>query len=309
MTAEHENDYKASISADAFARANEVIRKAVSIAGTALSQDGFLATIAQFAPLQAATEPTEIERDIGYGPDARHKLDWFHPSKKAAGTPSVIIYVHGGGFVGGDKREPNSPLYDNIGSWAAANGLHAVTLTYRLAPQHQWPTAGEDVRDAMVYVIERMKTLIEGDFNVYLMGHSAGAVHAATAATVGSLPDEVAGCILLSGFYDNTIGKPNPNYFGDQPENYPSQSSLAKLAAADVPLFIGVAEFDPALMHRNAAALVQARVASGKPIPQFVLLYENSHFSTVLLINSVVDTLGPRLLEFMARPSAVSLAN
>lgn len=309
MPPEHLNSNDQALFADAFAQANEIIRKAVSNAGTALSLEGFAATVAQFSSLQKANVPGEVERDISYGPDIRHKLDWFHPATTTARAPAVLIYVHGGGFVGGDKREPNSPLYGNIGAWAAAQGLHAVTLTYRLAPQHPWPAGGEDVRNALLYVIDKMKTLVDADFNVYLMGHSAGAVHAATAATLAPLPAEVTGCILLSGFYDNTIGKPNPNYFGEQSEDYPKQSSLAKLAAADVPLFIGVAEFDPGLMHTNAAALLQARVANGKPIPQFVLLYENSHFSTVLLINSVVDTLGPRLLEFMARPSAVSRAN
>jgi len=37
----------------------------------------------------------------------------------AAGARPVLIYVHGGGFMRGDKTAPNSPFYDNVAVWAA----------------------------------------------------------------------------------------------------------------------------------------------------------------------------------------------
>jgi triacylglycerol lipase len=48
----------------------------------------------------------------------------------------VLIFVHGGAFVGGNKRTtPTSPFYDNVMLWAVNNGFIGVNATYRLAPQ------------------------------------------------------------------------------------------------------------------------------------------------------------------------------
>src|SRR5687768_8502438 len=72
-------------------------------------------TAAIYAPLQAK-EPyagVRVTRDLKYGPDARHALDVFMPDK--ADKAPVLIFMHGGGFVGGNKRGPGgSPFYDNI---------------------------------------------------------------------------------------------------------------------------------------------------------------------------------------------------
>ncbi|MFX9688552.1 alpha/beta hydrolase, partial [Acinetobacter baumannii] len=79
-----------------------------------------------------------VERDVKYGPAERHLLDVFVPEKNPGARP-VLIYVHGGGFVAGNKRPPNSPFYDNILLWAVNNGCVGVNTTYRLAPASPWP--------------------------------------------------------------------------------------------------------------------------------------------------------------------------
>jgi acetyl esterase/lipase len=41
----------------------------------------------------------------------------------SAGEPApVFLFVHGGGFVGGDKHVPGTPMYDHIGAWAVRHG-------------------------------------------------------------------------------------------------------------------------------------------------------------------------------------------
>ena len=65
----------------------------------------------------------------------------------------VLIYVHGGAFVGGDKRTtPTSPFYDNIMLWAVKNGFVGVNATYRLAPQAPWPAGAEDMASVVQWV-------------------------------------------------------------------------------------------------------------------------------------------------------------
>ncbi len=99
-----------------------------------------------YAPLQEK-EPysgIKVTRDIRYGAAERNLLDVFVP-EGAGGARPVLIFVHGGGFVRGNKRAPGSPFYDNIMLWAARNGMVGVNMTYRLAPQSPWPAGAEDV--------------------------------------------------------------------------------------------------------------------------------------------------------------------
>src|SRR5262245_17050304 len=68
-----------------------------------------------YAPLQE-TEPYQgikVTRDIKYGSDERNILDVF-ATDAVTGSRPVLMFVHGGAFVGGNKRAPGSPFYDNI---------------------------------------------------------------------------------------------------------------------------------------------------------------------------------------------------
>ncbi|MFL6840020.1 MAG: alpha/beta hydrolase, partial [Bradyrhizobium sp.] len=102
-------------------------------------------TVALYAPLQEK-EPYQgvrIERDVKYGPADRNLLDVFLPETASSSRP-VLIYVHAGAFVGGNKRTtPTSPFYDNIMRWAVKSGFVGVNVTYRLAPQAPWPAGAE----------------------------------------------------------------------------------------------------------------------------------------------------------------------
>src|SRR5947209_5260510 len=80
-----------------------------------------------YAPLQQE-EPYQgvrIERDAKYGPADRNLLDVFAPEAGSSFRP-VLMYVHGGGFVAGNKRPPGSPFYDNVMLWAVKNGFDGV---------------------------------------------------------------------------------------------------------------------------------------------------------------------------------------
>jgi acetyl esterase/lipase len=85
-------------------------------------------TAALYAPLQEK-EPypgVRIERDIKYGTAERNLLDVFMPEAASATRP-VLIFVHGGAFVAGNKRMPGSPFYDNIMLWAVRTALSVST--------------------------------------------------------------------------------------------------------------------------------------------------------------------------------------
>jgi acetyl esterase/lipase len=111
-----------------------------------------------YAPLQQK-EPyhgVRVERDIKYGAADRNLLDVFTPETTATSARPVLIFVHGGGFVAGNKRTGDSPFYDNIMLWAVKNGFVGVNTTYRLAPQSPWPAAAEDLGTAVKWVSDNI---------------------------------------------------------------------------------------------------------------------------------------------------------
>jgi acetyl esterase/lipase len=110
-------------------------------------------TAALYAPIQEK-EPYQgvrIERDVKYGPADRHLLDVFMPETGSSLRP-VLIFIQGGAFVGGNKRTPGSPFYDNIMLWAVKSGFVGVNATYHLAPQSPWPAGAEDLAAVVQWV-------------------------------------------------------------------------------------------------------------------------------------------------------------
>lgn len=99
----------------------------------------------------------------------------------AAGHP-VIIVVHGGGWISGDKWTLEG--YCRI---LARHGFVAIAINYRLAPAHKFPAQVDDVRQALVWASENaMQFSIDLD-RLGIFGYSAGG-H--LSVLVASLADE-----------------------------------------------------------------------------------------------------------------------
>ena len=90
------------------------------------------------------------------------------------------MFVHGGGFVRGDKHIPGSPQYDLVGAWAVRHGYVGVTMTYRLAPGHVWPAGAEDVAAAVGWLQRNIAAYGGDPGKIVVAGNSAGAVHVAS---------------------------------------------------------------------------------------------------------------------------------
>jgi acetyl esterase/lipase len=260
-----------------------------------------------YAPLQE-TEPypgIKVERDLEYGPDARHVLDVFAPDQENSAPRPVLIYVHGGAFTGGNKREPGSPFYDNIVLNAARNGFIGVNITYRLAPQHRWPAGAEDVAAAVRWVNENIAAHGGDPARVFLMGHSAGAVHTASYVANGRFHGAegpaLAGAIFLSGLYEFASAPPGPPekaYFGDDPVKLAEGSTLGKLPASPTPLMLVHAELDPPSFIEQAKLLNEALCKANR-CPRFVQLPKHNHMSEVYAINTPDTDLSDEIVAFV----------
>src|SRR5579875_1336814 len=83
-----------------------------------------MGTLAPVTPPASVT----VAADVAYGDDPLQKIDIYSPAK-ARGLP-IVVFVHGGGFVGGDKKD-----YANVPTYLSQHGIVAVNANYRLAPK------------------------------------------------------------------------------------------------------------------------------------------------------------------------------
>ena len=249
-----------------------------------------------------------IDRDQRYGDHQRHRLDVHTSGQTADEQAPVVLFVHGGGFVGGDKHVPGATMYDHIGAWAVRNGWVGVTMTYRLAPGHGWPSGAQDVDRAVQWVRDNIARYGGDPDRIVLAGHSAGCVHVAgyLVGHGGGTLDGVRGAGLLSGFYaigdNDERGELERPYFGDAPSA--TVSTLAGLLETELPLLFAVAQQDPPFSHAQVAGLTAAWFARHGSVPQVVWSEGHNHISQIGSIGVDDLALGAQLARFVNRVTA-----
>jgi hypothetical protein len=180
---------------------------------------------------QAPKAGIAIERDLAYGPDARHRLDAFLPQRRTEGAP-IIAFLHGGGYIGGERS----------------------------------PVPG------LIYAGPR-----------------------------------IAGALLVSGVYAALHPRyseepPRPNqtaYYGDDRSRWPDMWPFDHVRPGHPPAFIVSAELEPYYFAWPSVALIDALVRCDRRLPDVRVLPGHNHVSSVLLVNSAIDDLGPDMLRFI----------
>jgi triacylglycerol lipase len=251
----------------------------------------------------------KIDRDLAYGDDPRHRLDVHTAGDSAGAGRPVLVYVHGGGFVRGDKHIPGSPQYDLVGAWAVRHGYVGVTMTYRLAPEHTWPSGVQDVARAVQWLKQNIAGYGGDPDKIVVAGSSAGAVHVASfaAGQDGADPTTIAGAAMLSGIYQihqPSPGEPEHVYYGPNPG--PEVSSLPGLLDTTVPLLFSVAERDPARFQREAAGVVSAWLGRHGTVPDLVWVEGHNHMSTIASLTVDEPALGTALARFIERHTSTA---
>lgn len=258
----------------------------------------------------AAAEVGRIDRDIAYGSHERHRLDIFADGN--GGSRPVLVYVHGGGFIGGDKAIPGTPFHDNIGGWAVQQGFVGVTMTYRLAPENTWPAGAEDVAAAIAWLRRNIASFGGSPERIFLAGQSAGAAHVASYLAMRELHDAappVAGALMFSGLYDVVGLEKGPlelQYFGSDNDLAERQSALRGLIASDVPMLFTVAEHDPPTFQKQAATLIERWFVEKQTLPRMLYMPDANHMTAALGIGGADQFLAPEIAAFIHRFSRFS---
>lgn len=122
----------------------------------------------------------ELRTDVVFGEAGGVPLRFDHYRPLGVDGPApCVVFVHGGGWAAGDPSQ------------AAGNALHltrqgiaTVSISYRLAPQHPFPAALDDVRTGLRWVRRHAEELGVDPSRLALLGLSAGA-HLAMLAHLG----------------------------------------------------------------------------------------------------------------------------
>lgn len=286
------------------------VAKAVAAMG---HKNDAAATRKIFDPLQpkdpVAVAGLKAERDIAYGGDPLQKLDVVWDGKTTGNRP-VLVFVHGGGFTGGDKHTPGQFTYDNIMTWANQQGMVGVEINYRLAPKNQYPDAATDTRDALAYVAKNARQWGGDPNRIFLWGHSAGA------SLVGiyvSHPEfhykpggGIIGAVMTSGGYE---ARPSA-FFGKDPEKVKAASSVEGLKATRIPLFFTRAEWDPETPQIAQGEMIHKVLTEAGHAHMFHLMTTHNHMSQVYSVGTsehqLTDLLEPWFKQLAAGVKSAS---
>ena len=119
-------------------------------------------------PVAAATT-----LNVAYGADPLQKMDIYLPANRTVTTTKVIIMVHGGSWIGGDKNDFNV-IIDSLKKRLPDYAIYNVN--YRLAAfpaTNVFPAQEMDVKAAVEYIYSnRTANLVSDKF--VMMGASAG---------------------------------------------------------------------------------------------------------------------------------------
>ncbi|KAA6451230.1 alpha/beta hydrolase [Bacillus swezeyi] len=138
---------------------------------------------------------------IHYADDENQTLDIYTPKTAKKEKHPALIYIHGGGWTGGDKsRAASKPAF------FTENGYVFVSVNHRLHPDVQYDDMAYDVAKAIKWVENHADEYQIDQSKINVMGHSAGghltgliAADAKYVNSVGLKPESLNSIVILDG--------------------------------------------------------------------------------------------------------------
>jgi acetyl esterase/lipase/endonuclease/exonuclease/phosphatase family metal-dependent hydrolase len=253
----------------------------------------------------------ESIKDVPYyeGPDAdpiKHKLDLFLP--KGHKDFPVLIFVHGGAWVTGDRN-----LYGSFGRTFAKNGIGTAVISYRLTPKVQHPGHIEDVARAFAWIHKNIAKYGGRPDQIFVTGQSAGGHLTALLATnetylaaQGLSLKDIKGAVPISGVYQFS-GRWSERIIGKGQAATDSASPLRQVTGKEPPFLILYADSDMTGCARMSQQF--SKLLEGKQVETAVKeIKDRNHITImVLLMLSDADPCAQELLKFVAQHSDLKL--
>jgi acetyl esterase/lipase len=242
-----------------------------------------------------------FEADVEYGRAGQRRLtlDLLRPRNQGDRKLPLVVYIHGGGWEQGDKKEGHRVLSELVLSGDYA----AVTVAYRLSGEATWPAQIHDCKAAVRWVRANAGKYGFDPDRIGACGGSAGGHLAAMLGVTGDVAELDGACgnpgyssrvqcvAATSGaydfvhFYEQTAGKSNGNrarkvvrqLLGGTPDEQPdaarSASAVIYVSNDDPPLLLGHGTLDPSVPFDQSLTFLAALKSAG--VPATLIRFEN----------------------------------
>lgn len=185
-------------------------------------------------------------KDQHYGEDELQTMDIYLPADRSRDVTKVFIFIHGGGWVTGDKK--NLPI-ERLKTLSPESAV--FNLNYRLVngDENRFPAAVEDIEKAVAFIEKNLEKYQLSD-KICLGGVSAGAHLAALYSMSANRSPRTKGCVVISGAFDLSLmyenGSPEARAFlegflGGSAAEFPvkyGEASPASYVSGDSPEFL-----------------------------------------------------------------------
>ena len=254
------------------------------------------------APTRAVEAPRQVN-DVEYARvgDQRLLLDLFLPRAPGpnAGQPPLVVWVHGGAWRGGSRKDmPLGPLVER--------GYAVASVEYRLSTVARFPAQVHDIKAAIRFLRAKQKDYGYDATRIAVTGNSAGGHLAALVGVTNGNPElegtvgehakeksDVQAIISLYGMSNLTtiLAQSTPHglevrvpalqlLLGGQPQDVPQLARLASpvfhVDAGDPPLLLLHGDQDPQAPVNQSLEL-QGRYEALKLSHRLVVLHGSGH--------------------------------
>lgn len=197
-----------------------------------------------------AALPAKKLVNVAYGNHPLQQMDVYLPAGRSSATTAVMLLLHGGAWVSGDKVDMNDAV---LRLQQLMPGVALINVNYRLGAlpaTNIWPAQLNDVRKAIHFIQTNAADYHVDETRIALGGASAGA-HLA----------------LLAAYTDKTgVIKAVADLFGpsDMTALYQRSSSYQSLLA----VFMSGTPGSNPVAYRNASPIA---FVDGSPVPTIIL--------------------------------------
>jgi acetyl esterase/lipase len=262
-------------------------------------------------PLPRPARSMRVVRNIDYVGDAvhGHRLDIIRRRIDPPTAGPVLVYIHGGAWVIGDKREQGLPLLHEL----ARRGWVTVTINYRLSPKATWPDHLVDCKRALWWVRQHIAEYGGDPEFIAVSGGSAGGHLCSMVALTPGDPafqpgfeeadTSVDACIPFYGVYDMTGGRGTERYdrglmtllerrvfkrrFDDDPQVFQEASPRWRVNGEAPPFFVVHGTHDTLVHVAEARRFVEAlRAVSEAPVLYAELPFTQHAFDVLPSVRS-----------------------
>ncbi len=205
------------------------------------------------------------------------ELELFRP--RGTGPFPTVLVLHGGGWVGGNRREMNAICAELVRA-----GFAAATASYRFAPAHPWPAQVQDAKEAVTFLRANGARLGLRTDKLGTLGFSAGGHMASMLGTAATGKFRVQAVVSISGIHDlaapltpdgeryQIVQKLLAERPGDSPSRRPGASPITHVTGRSAPHYFLQGKSDPLVPASQSTAMQSA--LQSKKVPSVLDLVD-----------------------------------